>query len=189
MSTAVFPSLPGQGWSLVRKPTYKTRKQEAISGAETALADRIYPRYEWEITFELLRQGNVGDPGGRPWSEFAQLFGFYNARRGGFDSFLFQDNLDNTATNQAIATGDGSTTSFQLVRTFGGNIEPVFAPNIVTGLKVNGVLKTAGVDYVITLWPDILHGGPGRVNFLTGAPAAGLPITIDTFVYSWPVRF
>lgn len=42
--------------------------------------------------------------------------------------FQFVDPNDNAVVAQPVATGDGGTTVFQLVRTFGGFTEPVLGP-------------------------------------------------------------
>lgn len=185
MSTSVFPTLAGLGWSVKRKPVFKTRLQESMSGKRTRIADWSYPRWQWELTFNFLRQGLIG---GTTYSEFSTLAGFFNLRQGMFDPFLYLDADDNTIAGQQIGIGDGVTTTFQLVRTFGGYTEPVFAPNPtggVTNLKVNGVAKTFGTDWGLSEWGDPV---PGVVTFLTGAPAATQAITCD-LIYYWPVTF
>src|SRR5229473_1666909 len=124
MSNAIFPTLVGLGWSVKRVPMWKTRVQEAISGKETRIADWSFPRWKWELAYDFLR----GDAG---HAEFQSLAGFFNQRQGVFDSFLYQDADDNGATAQLLGSGDGATRSFQLVRTLGGFIEPIIAPNAV----------------------------------------------------------
>lgn len=180
MGTAVFPTLPGLGWSITRTQIFKARKQVSVSGKETALADWAYPRWQWELVFDLLRQG-----GG--WTEMQQLAGFYAARNGGFDSFLYQDQDDNAVSSQQIAVGDGVATQFQLVRSFGGFTEPVLAPNQVTSVTVGGTPKVNGTDYGIGTWGNGVTP-PGTITFFTGAPAAGAPIAAS-FSYYWPCRF
>ncbi len=54
------------------------------------------------------------------------------------DTFLYTDATDNTVIAQSIGTGNGSTTTFQLVRSFGGFVEPILAPNAVTTVYDNG---------------------------------------------------
>ena len=45
--------------------------------------------------------------------------GFFNARKGSFDNFLFDDPTDDTASSQNFGTGDGVTANFQLTSTYG----------------------------------------------------------------------
>lgn len=182
MSTQVLPALQGLAWDIERMPIWDTIVQEARSGKETRIANYSYPRWQWTLSYNALRQGSVH---GTSYAELAQLAGFYNARQGRFDSFLYTDDDDNSVTAQNIGTGDGATASFQLIRTFGGFIEPVLAPNVVV-VKVNGVTKTAGVHYDLNSWGSI---NAGTVVFRAGnIPTAGQAITAD-FSYYFPCRF
>lgn len=143
MSSQVFPTLAGIGWSFKRTSSLKTRVQEAISGKETRLADQSSPRYAYDITFDFLRQAGANQQSanfaGQTYNEFQQLEGFFNARLGRFDSFLLTDPDDNTVIGQPLGAGDGVTTSFQLLRAFGGFVMPVLAPNVVSAVKLAGV--------------------------------------------------
>jgi uncharacterized protein (TIGR02217 family) len=198
MSTQVFPTLAGLGWSVKRTPHWKTRVPESISGKRTLVADWSYPRYSWELTFDFLRQAGPNQQAasfqGQAWQEFAELAGFFNLRQGRGDSFLFTDQDDNTVSGQQVATGDGSTTQFQMLAGFGGFIMPILAPNATTDVSVNGVTQTPGSAYNVTLWGGAfeLGGGastlpPGTLNFAT-APASGLAITAS-FSYYFPCQF
>lgn len=186
MSVLIFPTLAGQGWSITRTPMWQTRKPIAISGKETAIADWTYPKYMWTVLFSVLRQGSGFYTPGDSFTEMATLMGFYNARQGGFDSFLYLDQDDNTAAAQVLGTGDGVTTSFQLVRAFGGFAEPILAPNVVTDVKDNGT-PVSGANYTVNLWGTIVAAGPGTITFNT-APAVGHTLTAD-FTFYWPCRF
>jgi hypothetical protein len=97
-----------------------------------------FPRWEWEVTYDVLRSDSN--------AEFQTLVGFFNARQGSFDSFLYSDTYDNSVTTQNIGGGTGTATAFQLVRTFGGFSEPILAPNNVTAVYLNGAsIPAAGV--------------------------------------------
>ena len=181
MSTQVLPTLAGQGWDVVRTPVWDTTVQTNVSGKETRIANQTYPRWKWDISFNVLRQGTVF---GIAYTEMSQLAGFYNARQGQFDSFLYTDADDNSVTGQSIGAGDGTTTAFQLVRAFGSFVEPVLAPNVVSAVKINGVPKTLGTDYTVGAWGSSTAG----VITFTTAPAASAAITAD-FTYYFPCRF
>ena len=181
MSSQVFPTLQGLGWDIVRTPMWRNTRQSSYAGVDTSIAYWSFPKWKWELTFNVLREGSFGVGS---YTELTQLMGLYNQMRGGFDSFLYTDQDDNTVTDQAIGAGDGTTTAFQLVRQYAGLVEPMFAPNVVTNVKVNGVTKTAGVDYTIGAWGS---ANPGKVLF-TVAPANGLSITV-TYSYYFPCRF
>lgn len=196
MSTQVFPSFNGLAFPVVRTPNFRTRKQVAIAGMETTIADMPYPRYTWEVIYNVLRQGSSLYAAGDSFTEWATLMGFFNSRNGGADSFLYQDDDDKTApTDSPIQntvtgsnTGDGATLVFQLQRALGGFVEPIFAPNVVTNVKVNGGV-VSGANYTTTLWETGNANGPGKIVFNGGsAPGNGLSVTA-TFTYYWPARF
>jgi uncharacterized protein (TIGR02217 family) len=171
---------------------FKTRKQVSVSGKETALADWSAPRYRWDLTYTLLRQGSFQ---ASTWSEFATLMGFYDQMKGGFDTFLYQDQDDYTVTGQGIAIGNGSQLYFPLIKSFGGYAEQVLAPNVVTAVYFNGVAQTVGSVWNWCTWGGTAGNGGGAVTWTTAgylyfgtAPANGVVITAD-FSYYYPCRF
>lgn len=161
MSNSVFPALPGLTWDITREPIWSTTKKPSVSGRRFAVANYSYPRYKYKLSYAVLRQRGA-------LTELATLAGFFNARGGDFDSFLFTDPDDNTVTAQVIGVGDGSNKLFQLVRTFGGFVEPVYDANSAPLIYVNGVLKTLTTDYTLS--------ASGLVTFVT-APGAALAVT------------
>lgn len=178
MSVTVIPTLVGLGIDVRRSPVFSTTVQTATSGKETRIANQSSPRYKWNVQFNVLRSA-----GG--WTEFQQLFGFFNSMKGSFDTFLYTDADDNSATATLIGTGNGVQTVFQLVRTFGGFIEPILAPNVVSAVYLNGVLESAS-NYTVLPWGTGSANGPGNIVFNT-APAGGVVVTADLTFY-WPCR-
>jgi uncharacterized protein (TIGR02217 family) len=172
MSNQILPSFAGQKWPFVRAPKFSTTIKTAVSGREYRTANWSAPRYEYKLDYEVLsEQGSATD--------MRQLMGFVNARGGSFDSFLFSDPDDNTVTLQPIGIGDGTTTKFQLVRTWGGYAEPIYDTNGAPSIYVNGALRTVTTHYTID--------SAGMVTFVT-APAAAAPITAS-FSFYWRARF
>ena len=53
--TAIFPALPGLGWSVTKAPRFATRIQKAVSGRELRVLDQPYPIWTWTLTYALLR--------------------------------------------------------------------------------------------------------------------------------------
>lgn len=174
MSTAILPSLAGLGIDVTRSPIWDTVVQQSLSGKETRYARQSYPRWKWELAYNVLRST-------ASYTELQQLAGFFNLRQGQYDTFLYRDVDDNTVTGQEIIIADGVKTTFQLIRTFGGFIEPVLAPKIVSAVYLNGALLMSG--YAVGNWGSTT---PGQITF-TSAPASGTVITAD-FSYYWPVR-
>jgi uncharacterized protein (TIGR02217 family) len=169
MSSEIFPSLAGLEYPVVRTPVWKTLAQTAVSGNENRVGLWTYPRWQWTLSFNFLRDDAN--------NEFRTLAGFFLARQGSYDSFLFNDADDNAVTAQPLGIGNGTQTDFQFVRSFGGFTEPVLSPlSGFIDIYVNGALTTSW-----SLLPA------GIVQFAT-APAAAAVITAS-FAYLWPVRF
>jgi len=161
MGNAIFPTLPGLSIDVTRTPMWATTRKTSISQREFRCANMSFPRYKVKLSFEVLRQTSG-------YTEFSQLVGFFNARQGGFDSFLWTDPEDNAVTAQIIGIGTGSTTAFQLKRNFGGFAEPVYDVNSAPLIYVNGVLQTLTTHYTIS--------ASALVTFVS-APGAALPVT------------
>jgi uncharacterized protein (TIGR02217 family) len=174
MSNAVLPMLPGLLFPVTKSPMWSTKIQPSVSGKETRLAYWSYPRWKYSIGYDFLRSSVLG--------ELQTLAGFYNARQGAYDSFLFLDPDDNAVTAQGFGFGDGATTTFQLARTYGGYVEPVLAVNVTPTpqIFINGTQKTGGTDYTLNV-------STGVVTFTT-APGASVALTW-TGSYYWRCRF
>ena len=130
MSNATLPALAGLRYPAKRRPIWSGKVQTAVSGKETRLSYWSYPRYQWTIGYEFLRTAAGAN-------DLASLIGFYNARRGQFDDWLWTDPDDSGVTMQPIGTGDGVTTAFGLARSFGGYAEPVSTVSGVATIYVN----------------------------------------------------
>jgi uncharacterized protein (TIGR02217 family) len=136
MSNSIFPVLPGLGWSVKKTPSFKTMSQEVASGKEIRLAMMTYPIWTFGLTYEVLRGANG-------FSEVQTLAGFFCEMLGCYDSFLFDDVSDNTATTVQFGVGDGVTTKFQLVRPIGGFAEPIQNLNGTPTIYDNGLTPGA----------------------------------------------
>jgi uncharacterized protein (TIGR02217 family) len=178
VSNLVFPALAGLLPTISRTPVYSTSIQTAKSGKELRAAWWSYPRYKFNLQFEVLRADSVNQ-------EWQTLFGFIGRHWGSFDPFLFLDPEDNAVTAHPFGAGDGSKTQFQLQRTLvppallnapasrafwpviGDAYEPVFELTSAPSIYLDGVLKALGTDYTLT---------NGLVTFMV-APGAGLVLT------------
>lgn len=126
----------------------------------------------------------------------AEVVAFFEERRGMLYGFRFRDRADfkscapdaaPSPLDQVIGTGDGALRSFTLVKTYGAR----FAPYVreirkpVEGsvrIAVNGVEKSAGVDFDV-------DASSGVVSFRAGrAPPIGASVTAG-FFFDVPVRF
>ena len=166
MSNAVFPTFIGLAWPVKRKPIFNTKVLNAQSGREFRASFTAYPKYTIELAFEYL-----------DFNDWKLLAGFFNLRRGRFDSFLFEDENDRAVVNQSIGTGTGSQTTFQLVRVLGGFTEPCENIKGTPSIYLNGILQSSGYTISAT----------GVVTF-SSAPSSGVSVTW-TGDYYWRVRF
>src|ERR1700716_1630645 len=103
--TAIFPALPGLGWSVVKSPRFATRIQRAVNGRELRALDQPNPIWSWTLTYPLLRDRS---------DELRPLAVFWLQQRGALQPFLFDDPTDNAVIGQPLGAGDSSRTGFQL---------------------------------------------------------------------------
>ncbi len=180
--TAIFPALPGLGWSVTKSARFATRIQRAVNGRELRALDQPYPVWTWTLTHALLRDpwDRRGSGGlGLGHDELRTLAGFFLQQQGALQPFLFDDPTDDMVTGQSLGTGDSSRTVFQLVRAMAGFAEPITAPNLLTAVYFDGILQPP-LSYSV-------DGNTGLVIFTT-PPPAGQAITAD-FTYWFRVRF
>jgi uncharacterized protein (TIGR02217 family) len=123
MSNALFPTLAGLKFPVTRTPIWSNSIKVAASGKESRAGFWSSPRWKYKLSYDLLRSDAN--------AEFQTLVGFFNARGGRFDDFLFNDPDDNTVTNQFVGNGNGVQTQFPLTRTLGGFVETITSPATV----------------------------------------------------------
>jgi uncharacterized protein (TIGR02217 family) len=179
--TAIFPALPGLGWSVTKSARFATRIQRAVNGRELRALDQPNPIWNWTLTYPLLRDkwDTRGGGVGIGYDELRTLAGFFLQQQGAFQPFLFDDPTDHAVTAESLGAGDSSATAYQLVRAMGGFAEPITAPNLVSAIHFDGILQAAG-SYAV-------DDTTGLVTFTT-PPPAGRAITAD-FTYYFRVRF
>ncbi|MFC3119874.1 DUF2460 domain-containing protein [Jhaorihella thermophila] len=162
-------------------PERRTQIVELASGDEERNASWANSRRRYDVAYGIRRADDL-----------AAVVEFFEARNGRLYGFRFKDWADYksclpsqtpSATDQAIGTGDGTTTAFQLVKryTSGGQtwVRTITKPVVgsVT-VAVDGVEQAGGWSVDTTT---------GLVTFTT-APASGATITAG-FEFDVPVRF
>lgn len=173
MSNLVFPALPGLKWDRQKNPMFSTHIQRATSLREIRLGLSAYPLWDFEMSYDVLREKDG-------YLELNQVRTLFLEVQGAYDSFLYSDPDDNAVTAQSIGTGDGNTTQFQLVRTLTGNggftfTEPVQNVSGTAIIYANGVAVANSVS------------STGLVT-CNAAPSTGNVITW-TGSYYYRVRF
>lgn len=177
MSNAVFPALKGLGFPVDKEARFSTSEQVAESGRKKGIGHWLYPVWTLTLPFNYLRDGLDG------YEEMKTLMGFFLSRRGKLDSFLFDDPDDHFVTGkQLLGTGDGQTTQFQALRSFGGFLEPVKDLKTSPAPKVylNDILQESGYT--------IGYLNSGLVTF-TPAPGAGVTVKLGDYGYYWRCHF
>ncbi|HGO7714673.1 TPA: DUF2460 domain-containing protein [Neisseria meningitidis] len=176
MGNAIFPTFPGLKWGRKKTAVWSTGTQKSASGREFRTAYYSYPQWRFSLSFEVLRtKASV--------NELEQLAGFFNARKGSFESFLYEDPTDNAVTDQAIGNTVQGVTRYQLVRSMGGFIEPVLAVKERPAVKVGGTALTYGRDYTVTDKGVLVFNTPQPPNSLitwTGGFYFRVRFTSDT---------
>ena len=141
------------------------------------------------------RRYNAGY-GIRTLDEIHEVIGFFEERRGRLYGFRWKDHADYKSgppqsavdpADQEIGTGDGTTASFQLIKSYGDGgsayVRPITKPVAGTvRVAVDGAEKSDGVDFTVDLQTGI-------VTFLAGAiPGAAQTVTAG-FEFDVSVRF
>jgi len=142
---------------VTRAPLWKTGIKESVSGREVRNSYMAYPLWDFTLSYEFLRAASS-------FGELQSIVGFFNSRRGAWDDFLFLVPDDSVATLYQFGTGNGSQSNFQLLKSFGGFIEPVYDVKGTPQLYKNDVLLVVTADYTIS--------ATGMVSFTT-PPTAG----------------
>jgi hypothetical protein len=171
-SGPVFPSLPGIAYPVPRKVNWDAVKQRALSGKNTRFSNYSYPTYSYQVDIKVLRSAAA-------FTELQSLVGFINSVNGTVGLFGYVDPDDSVVTQEtfALATGDPAS-AYQLVRPFGGFVEPVFLISS-EGFRV----YDEGVDVTGTA-----SLSPYGAVTLTPAPPEGDALSWSGSFY-WPCRF
>lgn len=111
------------------------------------------------------------------------VLAFFEERRGRFHSFLWRDALDHSSNGwQPLGTGDGATTAFPLLKTYGASFDPYLRP----------ISKPVAESVVVAVngTPTIAIGVDDATGIVTFdvAPGGGAVLTAS-FEFDVPVRF
>ncbi len=174
----VYPTPVGIDIRVIWRPrAFNFKPQQHASGREVLIGASQYPLHEFELIYNMLRN----DPTD---VEFQTFMAFFLQLGGSLTGFSFLNPYDNAVTANNIGTGDGTTTTFTLTRTYSGGgfsaTEPIGYLNTGNAFNVyvNGVLQTITTNYTI----NQTSPGAQSITFVT-APTSGQSITIDASYY------
>jgi uncharacterized protein (TIGR02217 family) len=174
---STYPELQGLSFNVIRRSLGgSTAENKHPSGRSTRIAYWIHPMYEWELTYDLLRDFTWRGVA----SEFRRLEGFHQGMHGKLLGFYFRDPDDSSSVQQFIAATDGMTSVFPVIRSyveeeFSGaqSTTPVTPFPGTMKVYIDGTLLTQGVHWFISGQP-----GANTINFIS-TPPAGLVIRAD----------
>lgn len=152
--------------------TYSTDIIETFGGHEQRNINWSSSRGKWNVAHGVKTQ-----------TQLDELIAFFRARRGRAIGFRFKDWSDYQATNQIIGSGDGSKTSFQLIKSYTSGsvtVDRTITKPVSGSISIYkaGVLQSTGFTVNLTT---------GVVVF-SSAPSSGQQITA-TFQFDVPARF
>lgn len=177
-------------------PGYFTTINPGFSGYEQRNQNWSQARAQYSVVFEH-----------KTLAEWSALEAMFHAARGMGNGFRMFDPGDYSGLGQFQATGDGSTTVFQMQKTYSfpigqyevirpvqklitsliQNFQGDYCTDTVT-VYLNGVAKLHNAGYTTVGSPDYsLDATTGLITFRV-APGNGVVITAD-FQYHIPVRF
>jgi uncharacterized protein (TIGR02217 family) len=166
-------------------PERKTEVVTVGSGREERNARWAHSRRRYDAGY-----------GVKTFNALSGVVAFFEERRGRLHGFRWRDRLDHasaadgaaiTPLDQVIGTGDGETTAFPLVKTYGAIYAPYQRPieKPVAGsvrVAVSGTEVAEGIAFTC-------DATTGVVTFLAGhVPAAGAAVRAG-FLFDVPVRF
>jgi uncharacterized protein (TIGR02217 family) len=172
----VFPSLPGQGWSVKKTPRFSTRIAKHSSGREVRAPRFAQTLYDFELVFDGLAS-NGGYPAlGRHTLQI--LMDFFVALQGSFGTFLYTDRADSRGTGVPLTpAGNGSLTTFNFQRALFDRFERVGYVSYVSAIYINGNAQsgnwTLANPTAAVPWPNLTF---------TSAPASGAVVSAD---FNW----
>lgn len=171
-------ALPGLAFSVHRKPSFNTRISKGASGFEVRNALMQYPTWDIELTYDFLEDASGAE------SSLKTIMGFFMARQGSYDSWLFKDPDDYLCVDSTCGEPDGVTTTFNFCREMtGGFLErvgQVDTSNTITLYLTETTSHTIPATpgpYTITITGPITDGGVTKtiggtsLTKVVGAPA------------------
>ena len=188
MTLPIFPGrdlIRGLAYSQKVTDIFYTQTAKTSTGASINVGLSLYPLHEFELTYAFLR-----DDVPRAWPrcadslEYRTMRGFFLQTAGALGRFLYRDIDDCKVFQQSIGTGDGTTTTFTLIRTFGANgygaSEPVGQVDNGGGALVPFAVYLGGSGIPLSSGYTVSTANPvANTVVFTTAPNIGQNIAVD----------
>lgn len=197
MSNQIFPAkVRGLDFTVGKAPEFATIVQTAPSRVETTIAQTRNPIWHWVLAYNYLRDDPSNIAVGLTATDLQTMMGFFLARGGSGDNFLFSDPDDHSVEDQELdVVTDGSFFYSPIQRDMGGFLEDVtdLDSSIPLVVKANGVTKTLTTHYTVEGPGLAISGYSYRglyIKWVAGSPltAPADPVTA-TFGFYQRVRF
>lgn len=178
-----FPNIQAQTgiplyctWPIKKTPLFNTLTRTPATGrGELRIPLMEFPLWSYELDISYLTgDGQITAPISQGISLWQQLVSFLEYVQGAGADWLFLDPFHNTATNQEIAIGDGTTTQFSMIWSLVVDGAQELVQNFVSApsIYVNGVLQSP-TTYTIDTF--------GTLTFDTAPP--------NTYPITWSGQF
>jgi hypothetical protein len=213
----VFLSTPGWGltFTVMRTPEFSTTLQDAPNGFQVRIENWQAPKWHWQLLYDYLADNNaIYNAPPSPFNNttaFREMLGFFIAKLGSGQSFLFYDTIFNSIGPGLISAAPNPLAQLQLVNDGAGNYYSPIQFHIggqsgtdqsygsyvdVTDLQpnggadhsalsvyANGSLLTYGSQYTLNGPGLTIPGGswPGLYLSFVGTPTG--PITVTCSFY------
>lgn len=157
--TPIFPASAPVGFPVHKKPVFSEWGHRSVTGKQYQTARQIYPNWEFELTFEVLReqtQNIVLYVPNEPYVELEAVSQLFLKCYGKYGEFYYNDPEDNSRSGQLIGTGNAVQTVFRIYRTWGlsslARLEPVGGVNLGATINVyyNGVAPPVEDTWTVT---------------------------------------
>jgi len=188
----VYPDLIGLGYSVFKRPIFKTGVSEATSLREARIGYAQNNIWEWDLSYDYLPDMQAN---GTTATDLKTLMGFFLASHGGLFGFLFTDPDDHAIVGQGIAVTDGTTNTWQLCRNFGwGTVSPSivsetpFEPVGFVNLTKPFTVYFDGVPIDPSTYDVVTTDPYNQLLRMHSTPTAGVTVTVDMSYYFY-VRF
>ena len=202
MSNVVYPSnFRGLAFTVTKTAKFNTIVSTSPAFVESRVVQSQNPNWSWTLRYDVLGNNSRSIAYGESYADLQRLQGFYLARQGRFDSFLFDDPDDDFVGPAMLSAGvpnlqaqlqvvtDGTMYYSPLQRNMGGQFyEDVTDINGGVIVFDNSVLKVNGVDYNI-FGPGLAFPGYSSAGMYLKwvSPPTG-PVTAQ-FLFFFRVRF
>ncbi len=97
MSNDIYPTIKGLTWTVTKTPKFGTIVQQAANMAEVRIEQSQNPIWTWQLIYEYIYDNFYSAANSMPYTpatDLRELMGFFLARQGMYDDFLFDDPSD-----------------------------------------------------------------------------------------------